>query len=72
MNPCESACQLDLGDCKGREVPRLCELVAEEVPGYADLLRGLADPVVAARLRRAQKPRVSLGCGPCHGKPPGD
>lgn len=28
------------------------------------------DPAEAARLRRAAKPRVSKGCGECHGKPP--
>lgn len=26
------------------------------------------DPAEAARRRRAGKPRVPLGCGPCHGK----
>lgn len=27
------------------------------------------DPAEAARIRRAGKPHVPLGCGPCHGKP---
>lgn len=66
-----------IGDdrCRGLIHARDCDHVADGVPGYAEMLRGLADlppidPAEAARLRRAAKRRVPLGCKACH-TPPG-
>jgi glycosyltransferase involved in cell wall biosynthesis len=42
-DPCESGCRLGLADCHAltAKAPRLCELVAAGVAGYADAVRAL-------------------------------